>query len=95
MGAETQRSPGANRAAAVICSLAKTSDIENSTPAQIRKTRCPGCARLCTRLVPVRGWHDRRETLLCKRCASGLILDRGRIRALKLRPENSRVEAQP
>ena len=48
---------------------------------------CPGCARKCTKLVCLEGWHAGRATLLCKRCAAGLIIVRGRGRgAEKLAP---------
>lgn len=49
--------------------------------------RCPGCARRCTKLVPVEGWHTGRATLLCKRCAAGLIILHGRVAGLKLAQE--------
>jgi hypothetical protein len=44
MGAETQRSPAADRAAAVTCSLATTSDTENSATVSTRQPRrCDIC----------------------------------------------------
>jgi hypothetical protein len=51
------------------------------------KRRCPGCARKCTKFARVWGWHDGRATLLCKRCAGGLIMLRGHVAGLKLAPE--------
>ena len=60
------------------------------------KRRCPGCARKGTNFVRVQGWHAGRETLLCKRCASGLIILRGRVAGLKLAPEvKGTLEARP
>jgi hypothetical protein len=70
-------------------------DSANTVNGQAGATRCPGCARNRTKLVTVQGWHDRRDVPLCKRCASGLILNRGRIWALKLRPETDSPEGRP
>ena len=99
MGAEKQRSPGADRAAAVGCS-GNDSTAENSllptTGQGGAKRPCPGCARKCTKFVRVQGWHAGRETLLCKRCAGGLIILRGRVAGLKLAPEvKGALEARP
>jgi hypothetical protein len=94
MGAETQRRPG--QGAAAVISLDETIAAEDSAaPANGQaKRRCPGCARKCTKLVPVRGWQDGRETLICKRCAGGLILIGDRCRGLKLRPDAPSPEAR-
>ena len=60
------------------------------------KRRCPGCARKCTKFVRVQGWHAGRATLLCKRCAGGLIILRGRVAGLKRAPEvKGTLEACP
>ena len=65
-------------------------------PDKAPRRRCPGCARKCTKLVCVQGWHAGRETLLCKRCTGGLIMLRGRVAGLKLAPEfKGSPEARP
>jgi hypothetical protein len=90
MGAETQRSRAADPAAAVISLDEKIAVEDTNTarnPQAAAKRRCPGCARKCTKFVYVDGWHAGRATLLCKRCAAGLIIVRGRAVGLKLAPE--------
>jgi hypothetical protein len=63
-------------------------DSANTNNGQVAaKSRCPGCARKCRKFVPVHGWAAGREALICERCAAGLILDRGHVTGLKLRPE--------
>jgi hypothetical protein len=60
------------------------------------KRPCPGCARKCTQFVCVQGWQAGRATLLCKRCAGGLIILYGRVAGLKLAPEvKGTPEARP
>jgi hypothetical protein len=87
------RRPGGG-VSAVTSSMAKTSATENSiAPINGQASanrRCPGCTRQCRKLVSVHGWHTGRETPLCKRCASGLILSYGRIIGLKPGPLGAR-----
>ena len=92
--ANARRAPGA----AVGCSGNDSTAKNSATIAtgQGAARRCPGCARKCTRLVCVQGWHAGREALLCKRCTAGLIILRGRVAGLKLAPEvKDTREARP
>ncbi len=92
------RRPGGG-VSAVNCS-GNDSAAENTNTAlngqAAAKRRCPGCARKCTKFVCVEGWHAGRATLLCKRCAGGLILFHGHVAGLKRAPEvKDTREARP
>ena len=91
---------GAAVPGAAVARLSNDSTAEDSVTAAngqgSAKRRCPGCARKCTKFVRVQGWHAERATLLCKRCASGLIIVGGRVARLKLAPEvKGTAEARP
>ena len=92
------RRPGGG-VSAVSCSGNDSAPENTNTalnPQAAAKRRCPGCARRCTKLVCVLGWHAGRATLLCKRCAGGLIILHGRVAGLKLAPEvKGTLEARP
>jgi hypothetical protein len=91
---------GAAVPGAAVARLSNDSTAEDSASLtngqRVAKRRCPGCARKCAKFVAVQGWHAGRARLLCKRCAGGLIIHRGRVAGLKLAPEvKGTAEARP
>jgi hypothetical protein len=92
--ANARRAPGAAGCLAEHFAAQDSASLTNGQG--VAKRRCPGCARKCTKFVRVQGWHAGRATLLCKRCAGGLIIVGGRVARLKLAPEvKGTLEARP
>jgi hypothetical protein len=92
--ANARRAPGA--AAARLSNDAAENSVTAANGQGGAKRPCPRCARKCAKFVAVQGWHAGRATLLCKRCAGGLIIVGGRVARLKLAPEvKGTLEARP